>query len=82
MTQQTKMTHDDFIKIEWETSRALKAIGQFASPELCKTLKSAEYLLSELRSAAQWMCDPQTSEETKAAVLERLASVFEFKPYA
>lgn len=78
--QQTPMTHDDFIKIEWETGRALRAIGQFASPETVKTLRHAEYLLAELRSAAQWMCDPQASEEIKAQVMGRMASVFVFKP--
>ena len=56
------MTHDDFIDVEHSAGRALRAIGQFAEPGLSKRLRHAQYLLAELRCAAQWMCDPAASE--------------------
>ena len=74
------MTHDDFIDVEHSAGRALRAIGQVAEPGLSKRLRHAQYLLAELRCAAQWMCDPAASEESKSAAMERLAGVFKHAP--
>lgn len=70
------MTHNQFIDIEHTASRALRSIANWAGPEERKRLQQAEYLLAEMRSAAQWLCDAESSEETKRVVLERLHDVF------
>lgn len=70
------MNHNQFIDIERTAGRALRTIANWASPEERRHLNQAEYLLAELRSAAQWLCDPESSEETKRLTLDRLHDVF------
>lgn len=70
------MTHNQFIDIERTAGRAMRSIANWASPEERKRLQQAEYLLAEMRSAAQWLCDPESGEETKRVVLERLHDIF------
>lgn len=75
------MTHDDFIEIKCTAGRALRDIANWAEPEEKRRLRRAEYLLAELRSAAQWLCDPNTDADTKRLAAERLVDVFGGNPY-
>lgn len=68
--------HEQLIKIEWETGRVVRAVGQFADRPTREVLDKALYILNEVRHAAQFMCDPATTAEEKAEVMNRLADLF------
>ena len=75
------MTHGQFITIEHCLRRAVNAISQFADVESRSHLRNAEYLLSEMRFCAEWMCDPKASDDEKAEAMRRLSCVFSTKLY-
>jgi len=69
-------TFDDFCAMEREVSRAVSTLGRYADPGTLATLRAAEHVLSRLRSASQFLCDPTLPEDEREAVEHDVLSLF------
>lgn len=69
------MTHDQLIKIERATHRAILAARIHADKDTCKLLDHAEYLLAEIRHCGKWLCGNEGDDDAKA----RFASFFQME---
>ena len=68
------MTHDELCKIEWTMGRAINAAKTFASGTDRHQMDAGMRLLAEVRNAGMFLCDPATSPELRAEVIETLVS--------
>lgn len=70
------MSHTDIIAIENTAGRVMRAVGQFAEAPQERRLRHAEFILSEVRFAAQWLCSPDATPEEREQATARLVGMF------
>lgn len=68
------MTHDELVRAEWDVRCLLDGTIRFAKDDAARNLRNAGAVLSAVRSAGQWLCDPTTSEEIRQQVLDSLCA--------
>jgi hypothetical protein len=69
-------TFDDFCAIDREVTRAVSTLGRYADPSTLATLKAAENILSRLRHASLFLCDPTLPEDDREIVEHDVLSLF------
>lgn len=66
------MNHADLCRVETLTRYAFKSVKIFADKEDTKVLAQAEAILSNVRHAALFLCDPATKPEQRQQAIDRL----------
>lgn len=70
------MNIEGFAKLERTTERAVNAAKAFATGEDVRYLNELSYIVSELRLAAQTLCDPEAPTNGREDASTRLQRLF------
>lgn len=68
--------YSELVQLEWETGRVLRAVSQFADTPTKEVIDKAMFIVAEVRNAGHFLCDPNTCQEVRQQVVDRLCELF------